>query len=81
VDSTIVTTNEFFGVYEIYHPEEQKLLVRLFKRFFHMTIGRKYGYLKGNVKDLPEVSAVVLCNELDLNVKVLKFFGVFSTFK
>ena len=61
VDSTIVTTDDFFRVYEIDEPEEQKLMVRFFKRFFHKTISRKYGYLKATVTDQAEISAVVLC--------------------
>ena len=55
-------------------------MVRFFKRFFHKTISRKYGQLKGSVSDPPEISAVLLCQELDINIKCLKFFGVFSTF-
>ena len=81
IDASLVTTPEFFTVYECEDPEEQRLLVRLFKRFFFRTIERKYGYLKPSREENPEISAFLLCSELELTPKVLPYFGVITSFK
>lgn len=38
VDQTIIITDGLFRQYEIYDPKEQKLMVRLFKRFLYASI-------------------------------------------
>jgi hypothetical protein len=54
--------------------------VRLFKRFFFRTIEKKYGYLKSNAIDKPEISGHLFCEELEINPKVLQFSGVITSF-
>jgi len=54
--------------------------VRLFKRFFFKTIEKKYGYLKSNAIDKPEISGHLFCEELEINPKVLQFSGVITSF-
>lgn len=80
VDSTIITSDEFFKVYEISDLSEQQLLVRLFKRFFHKSITKKYGYLKSKCTDFAEISSKIFCEELEMNPKLLTFFGVITAF-
>ena len=52
----------------------------MFKRFFFRTIENKYGYLKSNAMDKIEISGHLLCDELELNPKVLHFSGIITTF-
>lgn len=72
---------EVFEIMDITEPEEQDLLVRLFKRFFFKTIEFKYGFMKASAADDPEISANLFCSELELNPNILKLFGVMTTFK
>jgi hypothetical protein len=67
-------------VYEIYEHDEQQLLFRLYKRFFFRTIEAKYGYLKITGEEGTEINGSIFCKELELNPKILKLFGVISTF-
>lgn len=71
----------FFHAYEINHKEEQELIVRLYKRFFYRSVIRKYGYLKASAKETPQICAVLLCQELEINPKLLPFFGIITTFR
>lgn len=81
VDKTIIATDALFRQFEIEDPQEQQLMVRLFKRFFFATIEKKYGYLKPNaIKEKVEISGVIFCKELELNPKVLRLSGVITTF-
>ena len=52
----------------------------MFKRFFFRTIENKYGYLKSNALDKVEISGYLLCDELELNPKVLHLSGIITTF-
>ena len=38
VDATIGANDACLRTYEIYDPEEQQLMVRLFKRFYYTTV-------------------------------------------
>lgn len=72
-----------FEKYQIYDPEEQQLILRLFKRFYYGGIIKKYGHFKKQItlqSDPPEISARALCNELELNPKILRLAGIFPTF-
>jgi hypothetical protein len=46
VDQTILTIDNLFQQYEIREPSEQLLMIRLFKRFYFITVKQKYGYMK-----------------------------------
>ena len=61
-------------------PQEQQLLLRLYKRFYFITIQKKYGYLKTNVKDKVQISGRELCNQLEVNPKVLRLSGIITSF-
>jgi hypothetical protein len=80
LDQVIFTQRELFSNYEINDEQQQQLLIKLFKRFFYRTIERKYGYLKPNAPDQVELSGTLLCEELELNPKVLLACGVLSSF-
>ena len=72
-----------FEKYQIYDPEEQQLILRLFKRFYYGGVIKKYGHFKKQItlqSDPPEISARALCNELELNPKILRLAGIFPTF-
>ena len=79
VDATLITTDALFRKFQIDDPEEQQLLLRLYKRFYFITVQKKYGYLK-NVKDKVQISGRALCGELELNPKVLRLSGMITTF-
>ena len=55
-------------------------MVRLFKRFYYATIEQKYGYLKANAQEKVEISGKLFITELELNPKVLRLCGLFTTF-
>lgn len=80
IEDNIITSPEIFRHYEIYENKEQQLIIRLFKRFFLRTIEKKYGHLKSNATDKIEISGHSLCQELELNPKVIHFCGVITTF-
>lgn len=77
----MIATDEFFRAYDINDMQEQQLICRLYKRFFYRSIVRKYGYLKTNANEAPEICAVLLCQELEINPKLLPYFGVITTFR
>ena len=54
VDNAIIKTDDLFRQFEIDDPQEQQLMIRLFKRFYYATVKKKYGYLKVNLKE-PQV--------------------------
>ena len=53
---------------------------RLFKRFFYRTIEKKYGYIKP-CDDKVEISRKLLCAELELNPRVLRMFGLITSYQ
>ena len=58
------------------------MVIRLFKRFYFRTIEKKYGYFKPNINlssDPPEISGSALCSELEINPKILRLAGIFTT--
>jgi hypothetical protein len=73
-------TDDLFRVYEINDYDEQQLLARLYKRFFFRTVEAKYGYLKVTGEESAEINGSIFCKELELNPKILKLFGVITTF-
>ena len=73
-----------FKQYEVTDPEEQKLIVRLFKRFYYRSIEKKYGYLKKNItvsSDPPEILGIELYSEMQINPKILSLIGVHIAFQ
>jgi len=80
VNTTIITTEEFWNVYNIQDEDERQLIVRFYKRFYYKTIEKKYGYLKSHANDKAEISGRILCTELELNPKVLQCFDVITTY-
>ena len=78
-NETIIQSKELFSRYEIYEDEEMQLMVRLFKRFFYRTIEKKYGYIKP-CDDKVEISGKLLCAELELNPRVLRMFGLITSY-
>ena len=79
IEKTIVFNEELFHSYEVYQREEMDLLYRLFQRFYYMTVERKHGYIKANESKV-EISGKLLCKELELNPRILRMFGVISSF-
>ena len=78
-NETIIQSKELFSRYEIYDDEEMQLMVRLYKRFFYRTIEKKYGYIKP-CDDKVEISGKLLCAELELNPRVLRMFGLITSY-
>lgn len=79
VDKTIEISDSMFRKYDIVEADEQRLMIRLFKRLYFSTIERKFGYYKV-VQDKVEVSGRMLCSELEINPKVLPLCGVMTVF-
>ena len=79
VDKTIEISDSMFRKYDIVEADEQRLMIRLFKRLYFSTSERKFGYYKV-VQDKVEVSGRMLCSELEINPKVLPLCGVMTVF-